>query len=80
MRYDKTNVGLFNPEIHGIWQPPWDAMGRKLSTRGALRSTLLRAAVVLEAVNTVEAAVEDFACARDGSFIEVIQYLEQAAG
>ena len=72
MRYDKSNVGLFNPEIHGIWQPPWDARGRKLSK-------LLRVAVVL-AVYTVEAAVEDFACARDGSFIEVIQYLEQAAG
>lgn len=42
----------------------------------------LRWKLVVLAVKTktVEAAVEDLACARDGSFIEVIQYLEQAAG
>ena len=37
-------------------------------------------ALLLVHVVHVEAAVEDLACSRDGSFLEVIQYLEQAAG
>ena len=46
----------------------------------ASRRRLRVGTAVLSVACVKSAAVEDFACARDGSFLEVIQYLEQAAG